>query len=242
MPFYNCLRTVLKLQTRRRRGILYLKTIKLKTMATIEKGILGGFSGKVGTIIGGTWKGIDYMRSKANKRTFVPSQKQLEQQLKFALMMRFLQPMSKLLEISFHDFAIRKTGINCAFKYNFKEAITGDFPDYAIDYSKALVSRGNLPNVLGPTAISGAGSIVTWSWTDNNSSTANPNDEAILLAYCPTMKQAIFTSSGVKRSDLTGDLNLLTFSGQAVETYIGFLSADGYNAASSIFTGEVTVS
>jgi hypothetical protein len=56
------------------------------------------------------------------------------------------------------------------------------------------------------------------------------------------MKQAIFTSSGVKRSDLTGDLNLLTFSGEAVETYIGFLSADGRNAATSIFTGEVTVS
>ena len=211
-------------------------------MATIEKGILGGFSGKVGTIIGGTWKGIDYMRSKANKRTFIPSQKQLEQQMKFALMMRFLQPMSKLLEISFHDFAIRKTGINCAFKYNFKEAIIGDFPDYAIDYAKALVSRGNLPNVLGPTVVSGAGSILTWSWTDNNSSTADPNDEAILLAYCPTMKQAIFTTGGGKRSELTGELNLLTFSGQAVETYIGFLSADGRNAATSIFTGEVTVS
>jgi len=25
-------------------------------MGTINKGILGGFSGKVGTVIGGTWK------------------------------------------------------------------------------------------------------------------------------------------------------------------------------------------
>ena len=32
-------------------------------MGTISKGILGGFSGKVGTVIGGNWKGIDYMRS-----------------------------------------------------------------------------------------------------------------------------------------------------------------------------------
>ena len=54
-------------------------------MATFEKGILGGFSGKVGTVIGGNWKGIDYMRSKSSKRSFIPSQKQLEQQLKFAL-------------------------------------------------------------------------------------------------------------------------------------------------------------
>lgn len=49
-------------------------------MGTIQKGILGGFSGKVGSVIGGNWKGIDYMRSVANKRSFIPSQKQLEQQ------------------------------------------------------------------------------------------------------------------------------------------------------------------
>jgi hypothetical protein len=211
-------------------------------MATFEKGILGGFSGKVGTVIGGTWKGIDYMRSKANKRSFVPSQKQLEQQLKFALIMRFLQPMSALLEVSFYDFAVRKTGINAAFAYNFKEAITGSFPNYAIDYQKALVSRGNLPNVLGPSVISAAGSILTWSWTDNNSSTADPNDQAILVAYCPEMRQAIFSIDAAKRSELTADLNALTFTGKAVETYIGFLSVAGNNSAISIFTGEVTVS
>lgn len=32
-------------------------------MGTIKQGILGGFSGKVGTVVGGTWKGISYMRS-----------------------------------------------------------------------------------------------------------------------------------------------------------------------------------
>ena len=77
-------------------------------MATFEKGILAGFSGKVGTVIGSNWKGIVYMRSKSNKRKFIPSQKQLEAQLKFAVIAQFLQPMSKLLEISFHDFAVQK--------------------------------------------------------------------------------------------------------------------------------------
>ncbi len=209
-------------------------------MATFEKGILGGFSGKVGTVIGGNWKGIDYMRSKSNKRTFIASQKQLEQQLKFALIMRFLQPMASLLKVSFEGFAIRKTGINSAFAYNFREAITGTFPDYAIDYSKALVSRGNLPNVLAPSVVSGAGSILTWSWTDNSSADAQPTDMVILVAYCPSLRQAIYLNGG-NRSDLTAELNLLSFKGQAVETYIGLFSADGRIAATSIFTGEVTV-
>ena len=30
-------------------------------MGTISKGILGGFSGTVGTVIGGSWKGIDFL-------------------------------------------------------------------------------------------------------------------------------------------------------------------------------------
>jgi Family of unknown function (DUF6266) len=33
-------------------------------MGRIKKGILGGFAGQVGPVIGGTWKGVEYMRSK----------------------------------------------------------------------------------------------------------------------------------------------------------------------------------
>ena len=42
-------------------------------MGKIAQGILGGLSGKVGNVIGGSWKGIDYIRIKpssvANPRT-----------------------------------------------------------------------------------------------------------------------------------------------------------------------------
>lgn len=212
-------------------------------MGTINKGILGGFSGKVGTVIGGSWKGIDYMRSKSSRRNFVPTEKQLIQQLKFALTMRFLQPMAGLLDISFRDFAIMMTGMNSAFAYAIKNAITGVYPSLVIDYSLALVSRGDLPNALAPAVTSGAGSLLTFSWTDSSGvGSAKATDQAILVAYCPVQKQAIYTTAGGLRSDLTGELNLLPFSGLAVETWIGFISESGRNIATSIFTGEVTVS
>jgi hypothetical protein len=41
-------------------------------MGKISKGILGGFSGTVGTVVGGKWKGIDYMRSKPSIRKGAP--------------------------------------------------------------------------------------------------------------------------------------------------------------------------
>jgi hypothetical protein len=212
-------------------------------MGTISKGILGGFSGKVGNVVGGTWKGIDYMRSKSSRRNFTPTQPQLEQQLKFGLAIRFVSTMSGLVEISFRSFAVRKTGINSAVSYTLKNAITGAYPVYSIKYDDALVSRGDLPNVLGPAVTSGAGSVLTWSWTDNSGvGIAKPGDKALLVAFCPTANQCIYTTGSASRRNVTDSLNLATFAGQEVHTWIGFISEDGQNVASSIYTGRVTVS
>ena len=212
-------------------------------MGTITKGILGGFSGKVGNVVGGTWKGIDYMRSKANRTNFNPSQAQLEQQLKFGLSIRFVQSMSGLVEMSFRNYAIKMTGINSALSYTLKNAVAGVYPIYNIVYSDVLVSRGDLPNVLGPAVVSGVGSLVSFSWTDNSGvGIAKPTDKAILAGYCPAFNQCIYTTGSASRSALTDELNLSTFSGQLVETYIGFVSQDGRNIASSLYTGQVTVS
>jgi Family of unknown function (DUF6266) len=157
--------------------------------------------------------------------------------------MHFVQPIAGLLNISFRDFAIMMTGINNAFAYCIKNAVTGVYPSFTIDYSLALVSRGDLPNALAPVVTSGAGSLLAFSWTDNSGvGTAKATDQAILVAYCPVQKQAIYTTAGGLRSAVTGELNLLPFAGLAVETYIGFISEDGKNIANSIFTGEVTVS
>lgn len=212
-------------------------------MGTISKGILGGFSGKVGNVVGGTWKGIDYMRSKANRRNFTPSQLQQEQQAKFGLAIRFVTTFSGLAEISFGNFAIHKTGINSAVSYTLRNAITGTYPAYSIVYRDALVSRGDLPNVLAPSVSADPGSILTWNWTDNSGTAiAKATDKALLVVYCPALQQCVYTTGSAGRSAGTDSLNLDAFSGQAVHTWIGFISSKGARVASSIYTGMVTVS
>ena len=211
-------------------------------MGTFIKGILGGFSGTVGSVIGGNWKGIDYMRSKSNRRKQRPTEQQQAQQIKFGLIMRFLQPMAALLNITFHDFAVKMTGINNAFKYTFEKAVTGVFPAFSIDYSKALVSRGKLPNAMAPAVTVGAASMLTFSWVDNSGvGLARAADQAVIVAYCPELQQAVYTTAGGSRDGLTAELNLLPFSGLPVHTWIGFLSPGGL-VSNSIYTGEVTVS
>jgi len=210
-------------------------------MGIISKGILGGFSGTVGNVVGGTWKGISYMRSLAATRKSNFSQAQLEQQAKFALTIKFLQPLAGLLNLSFREYAVKMSGFNNAMRYTLKNAITGVYPSFLIDYSLVLVSRGDLPNALSPTATAGSGKI-SFNWTDNSGvGKAAGTDKAILVVYCPTKQQCIYNSLGADRSMGTDMLPTAAFIGETVETYIGFISADGKNIANSIFTGSLTV-
>ena len=151
--------------------------------------------------------------------------------------------MSGLVEISFRNFAVRKTGINSAVSYTLKNAITGTYPVYTIEYADALVSRGDLPNVLAPSVNRGAGSILAWSWTDNSGvGIAKRTDKALLVAFCPVLNQCIYTTGSASRSARTDSLNLAAFSRQDVHTWIGIISENGQNVAGSFYTGMVTVS
>lgn len=212
-------------------------------MGTISKGILGGFSGTVGTVIGGSWKGIDYMRSQPARRTRTLTPAQLEQQAKFALVVKFIQTMAGLVTISFRNYAIKMTGTNNAVSYNLGKAVTGTYPAFTIDYEKVLVSRGDLPNGSNPTAVLAADpGKVAFNWTNNSGvGKAKVDDRALLLVHCPETMQSIFTTGSAPRSASTETLDVSMFSGLEVQTYIGFISADGKEIATSIYTGALTI-
>lgn len=78
-------------------------------MGTIKQGILGGFSGTVGTVVGANWKGVDYMRSRPTRRKASNTQAQLEQRAKFLLTQRFARSMKPLLETGFRSQAVKMT-------------------------------------------------------------------------------------------------------------------------------------
>ena len=89
----------------------------------------------------------------------------------------------------------------------------------------------------------GAGRLLVFSWTDNTGvGVAKATDKAMPAAYCPELNQSIFITSGANRNAITETLNLAAFSGKTAQTYLGFISEDGKNVASSIYTGAVLVS
>ena len=211
-------------------------------MAIVENGINGGFAGKVGAVVGYMWKGKAVMRGLPKGNKGKPSFLQLQQQAKFALLHEFLQPIISLLNLTFGTVAVQMTGYNKAFSYNVKNAIAGTHPGLFLNYSAVLVGRGDLPNVQEPATHSPSPGQLTFSWTDNSGTgSARKTDQAFVAAYCEELKQWKYAVNAAPRTAGSCKLDLTDFSGKAVQTYIGFIAADGNDVTDSLFTGMLNV-
>jgi hypothetical protein len=213
-------------------------------MGKISQGVLGGFSGKVGNVVGGTWKGIDYMRIKPANVSNPRTEGQVDQRSKFSTVLRFLQPMTDFLRVGFKLYANRMTQFNAAMSYNLNNSITGAYPNSMIDYSSALVTRGNLTVAANGTASSPSAGNVELTWTDNSGSgSAQGTDKALIALLNTTRGEAVFTTVGPARSVGIATIPVPSeYVGEDVEVFLGFLSGDGSKVSNSSYLGAVKVS
>jgi hypothetical protein len=212
-------------------------------MATIKKGILGGFSGKVGTVIGGNWKGIDYMRSLPKRSSKPATALQNDQRLKFSLVVGFLRPMSQLIAKGFQSVADARTPLNAAVSYHVREAVMGTSPNFTIDTSKVLFSQGDLTGAWAPLAESTVPASINFNWQDNTGTGLSAaTDQAVLLVYNAQKQQYVFLENAASRSATEVDMIVPSdFSGDEVDCWISFSTSDGKRMATSIYVGKVTV-
>lgn len=209
-------------------------------MGKIAQGILGGLSGKVGNIIGGSWKGIDYIRIKPANVTNPRTVGQVNQRNKFSATLEFLQPNKAFINVGYKSFAVKKTAFNAAMSEILANAISGIAPNFNVDYANALLSKGSLAGVLNPTTDLTTAGAVTFSWDDNTAGeTAKATDKAMLLVYNPVKKESIYILDGATRS--AGSETLIipnTYSGDTVEMYMSFISEDGKSVSNSNYLGS----
>lgn len=210
-------------------------------MGKISQGVLGGFSGKVGNVVGGSWKGIDYMRIMPANVANPRSPGQVDQRSKFTTVLQFLQPMTDFLKVGFKLYAKNMTQFNNAMSYNLLNAITGVYPNFTIDYRNALLSRGNLTGPRDANVVSTNPGAVDFDWVDNSGSgNAQATDKAMLVVYNSTKREAVYTTAGEDRSRTAQSLSIpLEYRGDTVYVFMAFISEDGRNVSNSIYLGDV---
>ena len=213
-------------------------------MGKISQGILGGLSGKVGNVIGGNWKGIDYIRIKPSSVANPRTEGQVNQRNKFSATLEYLQPNKEFLKIGYKSFATKKTEFNAAMSYVLNNAVGGIAPNFTVDYANALLSRGSLSGALNATTELSTAGQVSFAWDDNSTEgNANATDKAMVLVYNPSKKESMYVLNGADRTVGLQDVTIpTTYAGDTVELFIAFVSEDGKQVSNSIYLGSGTAS
>jgi hypothetical protein len=212
-------------------------------MGKILQGILGGVSGKVGNVIGSSWKGIEYIRIMPSSVANPQTDPQLTQRQKLSVAVAFVKTISEFCRTSFRAQSIKMSGYNACLSYNMRNAITGTYPNEAIDYPNALVAEGTLPSALNAVASSTIAGTVKFDWDDNSDEVgAAATDETLLVIHNPSQHQSVTIDKLAVRADTTQTVTVpSSFSGDLVHCYIAFIRADGSINSNSSFAGAVTV-
>jgi hypothetical protein len=182
------------------------------------------------------------MRGLPSSRKGGPSPLQIQQHAKFRLMNALLNPLTKFLNITYNNLAVDMSGYNKAFSYNVKNAITGVYPEFMIDYPMVLVSRGDLPNVQSTNVSSPIAESLKFSWTDNSGKgKAKSTDMAFAAVYNEENGQWCYEMNLSARNKGECIMDLSLFKAKVVHSYFGFISADEKEVTDSIYTGLVNL-
>jgi|SRR6185312_8147281 len=212
-------------------------------MAILTQGILGDVVGKTGPVVSYMRFGQNITRSKGStrkNRIETPARKTQREKIKVCN--DFTQAFSGtgFFNKSFPAYGHTGSGYNRVTSSVMNLAIVKT-PAIAIAWPKVLISKGPIAPVDYASALVNAGGNITFTWTDNSGDgTAKKNDRAIMVAYFPATKEAVYAFSDAERKDGIAVLETGAKKGPA-QTWLGFLSADETNAANSVYTGELMV-
>ena len=204
-------------------------------MGIINQGILGGFSGKVGPIVGFRWKSNYYIRARAAKVSNPRTPKQQEQRGKFATAFSFLKAIKPFIRIGYKELTQDKSAFNSAMSYTLKRAVTGSGKEIKIDFDRALVSMGTLmPIFEGAATVSNHQ--MTFNWKDNSGmGNAEGTDIAMVLVYNKDKEEAVYDTEVGHRRNESSQLALpVNWQDDELVAYLSFRSADGSNVANSV--------
>ena len=210
-------------------------------MAKIRKGIMGPFSGKVGPIVGSSWKNVAYIKAapvtNGQKRVYTAAQ--LANQQRFKLMNDFLDPFQPYISVGFANLAIGRTELNTAFMINFQEAMELVDSIYQIQYNKVCLSKGKLPGLQEVAVNRDDNGKLTLTWATDLSN-ASANDQLMLVIYCPALKMADGFVGLAQRSGRSVQFQLhQKMQYHSIELYLSMVSLNRKKVSNSQYLGRM---
>ena len=213
-------------------------------MGKLSRGFLGGFQGQLGTAYGCFWRLMDLIKAMPRKSNKPPTAKQLDQQLKWALITNFMAWLAPVVKIGFQNKPSNQSAMNAAVGYNIKEAVTGMSPNYTLDYTKIRLSEGTLEGASEPEVENVVGSKLKFNWVENSVGTLNSfaTDKLTFVVFNPIKWKFILLQNIATREDLTYTMQLpMDFVGDDVKAYVTVTREDDKLVSMSQFLASTIV-
>ncbi len=199
-------------------------------MGKIKQGILGGFKGKVGTVIGSSWNGIAYMRGLAQSVKNPKTAGQQTQRGFFREVMDLAgQFTNEQLAFLFPTAPSGMTRRNALVKQLAAvSAVDGDTKSVDLGNINSLgnAATADMPEV----AITAAGENLTISWNGDNDFRAEHGDEYPVIFVANITKKKVYLVPSTAAIGTTGAQSFnvgLAAYGEAEDTFSGFMLATG---------------
>ena len=194
-------------------------------MAKINQGILGGFSGSVGPVIGSSWKGIPYIRSKPGKYSHPPTEKQSRYRNKFAAQIAFAKSLKfSVIKPIWDQKAVMMSGFGLFIKTN-KDVY--DDTGAICDFPSLKLSLGDLPlpdNITVANAAGGNGAInITWS--DNSGVDIAAATDRLRVVALKGNEPVVFKELTFTRKEQQAAIHLPYITDDSVHVYLFFQDA-----------------
>jgi hypothetical protein len=209
-------------------------------MAIIDEGILGGFRGKIGTVVGVSNGGKFYMRSLPRKRKKGGS-KEIGNRAKFKLVINHLAPLKELVKVGFKGHYTKTGGYRAALSYNRKHAIAGDDGGSYIAPELFRFSGGDLPGAENPS-VNLANDLLEITW-DISGADGSHSDQLMVLVYdvvnsltLTRIFDGAFRSGGSDSMPIPGQMK-----GGEADVYIAFVAADRSAQSDSQYLGRFSL-
>lgn len=212
-------------------------------MARIIKSPIGELSGKAGGLVFKTGKNGNYVSSLPVPTKKKPTVVQQLQRNKMTVVMEFMRPFQWAFRDFYFPFQKNKSGFHAAKSYYLKEALLYENEQYVINFSKALLTYGDLRIIenlqLTPDAENHTLSLL---WTNNSSQAMAYQEDALLvLFYAPETNQHFYFSKLARRADETAVCNLNNQQATEYHVWVSFHQPEQQRASPSVYGGKVLV-
>lgn len=207
-------------------------------MGLYVKGVLGSFSGKVGTVVGANWRSINYLRSLPKPSSKPATEKQRAHRAKFALAINFLSPLRDLVNAGYNDGKqTKETGFNRATSHLIS-LIEGEYPSFNIPYEEVVLSRGGQMQALRATVGTGMdGMEITWATGRNPVGAAD--DDVVNLVLYNEENDDFFVLQDAVRADGSYSITSEELGGDSFHGWMFVTSADNSLRSKSVYLGSI---